>query len=50
MSDKNTIVLCPVDGCKEVFDNRDRFTKHVTETHKVEEFVKEANYEEVKKA
>jgi len=46
----NTTVLCPVDGCKFVGDNRERFVQHVTETHKPEEVVLEADYEEVEEA
>ena len=46
MPKTNTTVLCPVDGCKEVFDNRERFTKHVTESHKMEDVVTDVQAKE----
>ncbi len=39
MTQDNGIVQCPAEDCTKVFDNRERFTKHVTNEHPPEEVI-----------
>lgn len=39
----NAKVVCPVDDCMKVFDNRDRFVDHVTDNHKMKDLTPDEN-------